>query len=462
MKQKKPIGVRILQVFAILFLIVAVLSSALYFVVSGSISTANKNQTIPELFGHQWVAISDEKFETGNLVSMNSLVLLEDIDSASVVAGDVVVYDTPADASDNAVYKTFSMGRVSSVDASTGETMVQIRSLTTGSDLSVAGTSIVGKATTEIVYLGKVFNAIGSSLGLIMFVVFPFFVFIVLQLVVLILRILTGRSGDEDEEEDDEDDEESKQKKERAEKQRKAIEAHNSKRGKYLEQEPLESMSLNFKNKKDGTSQTTEIKSQTVSTVVDGEYAAEVPNANDAAELDQTRSFDFSMDEVQQPAAMPNFDTSAPSYDVPAETESSVSSYDSENTDYTPYLDANAYSDASAQVDEFLRSLNYNEASLEHELMSQSTIEFDMDAIRERLLKEELLKDVDDKDFVKMPETQDMLDNILIELKDNAVDFSFQNIKSDDVEIEENNVGDGFSIETPNYRANIKVEIDKK
>ncbi len=453
MKQKKPIGVRILQVFAILFLIVAVLSSALYFVVSGSISTANKNQTIPELFGHQWVAISDEKFETGNLVSMNSLVLLEDIDSASVVAGDVVVYDTPADASDNAVYKTFSMGRVSSVDASTGETMIQIRSLTTGSDLSVAGTSIVGKATTEIVYLGKVFNAIGSSLGLIMFVVFPFFVFIVLQLVVLILRILTGRSGDEDEEEDDEDDEESKQKKERAEKQRKAIEAHNSKRGKYLEQEPLESMSLNFKNKKDGTSQTTEIKSQTVSTVVDGEYAAE---------LDQTRSFDFSMDEVQQPAAMPNFDTSAPSYDVPAETESSVSSYDSENTDYTPYLDANAYSDASAQVDEFLRSLNYNEASLEHELMSQSTIEFDMDAIRERLLKEELLKDVDDKDFVKMPETQDMLDNILIELKDNAVDFSFQNIKSDDVEIEENNVGDGFSIETPNYRANIKVEIDKK
>lgn len=459
MKQKKPIGVRILQVFAILFLIVAVLSSALYFVVSGSISTANKNQTIPELFGHQWVAISDEKFETGNLVSMNSLVLLEDIDSASVVAGDVVVYDTPAGASDNAVYKTFSMGRVSGVDASSGETMIQIRSLTTGSDLSVTGTSIVGKATTEIVYLGKVFNAIGSSLGLIIFVVFPFFLFIVLQLVVLILRILTGRDSDEDEEEDDED-EESQQRKERAEKQRKAIEAHN-KRGKYLEQEPLESMSLNFKNKKDGTSQTTEIKSQTVSTVVDGEYAAEVPDANDVAEMDRTRSFDFSMEEMQ-PAAMPNFDTSAPSYDVPAEAETSAPSYGSENTDYTPYLDANAYSDASAQVDEFLRSLNYNEASLEHELMSQSTIEFDMDAIRERLLKEELLKDVDDKDFVKMPETQDMLDNILIELKDNAVDFSFQNIKSDDVQIEENNVGDGFSIKTPNYRANIKVEIDKE
>ena len=90
------------------------------------------------------------------------------------------------------------------------------------------------------------------------------------------------------------------------------------------------------------------------------------------------------------------------------------------------------------------------------------TIEFDMEAIREKMLQEELLKDYEEQDFVKTPDNKKLMDQILIELRETGLDFSFKNIRSENIKIEKNSLGDGFVIKTPKYKASIKVQMEEE
>lgn len=90
------------------------------------------------------------------------------------------------------------------------------------------------------------------------------------------------------------------------------------------------------------------------------------------------------------------------------------------------------------------------------------TTEFDMATIRERLWQKEVLKDLDEQEFIKTSEHLGIVDKILIEMKENSVDFSFKNIRSDQIQIEQTPTEDGFVIHTPNYEATIRVDIHAK
>lgn len=475
MKKKQKIWVKLLQALAIIIVIIALFSTGFYFLASKSANSSEEKNELPGLFKYSWVPIADDKF--ADIAKKDSLAVVEVVTPESVVISDAVIYETPTTSTDNVVYRNYSMGRVTAMDLETAKT-VSIKSTTGGADIAIPKDLIHGKATMQIAILGKLFLLSDSSMGLIIFVVLPFFIFLVLQIVVIMCRILTGRADEDDDEEeyyydDEKYDTEANYAPEpqyeppSAPRQAAIRQPVNTLRANddigqvssnsgYLEQEPLEQLSLQFVNS--AQANPPEIKSQTVSTVINGEYSATVPHTEVRQPI---ASPSFAFDRAPINRQMPNFDAT-PAYDnsnrmtVNPGLQSAVPEIGK-----TPYLHDGSYKEVSAQVDAFLKSLNYDELNIERDMMQQATVEFNLDDLRQQMVREELLKDYDRASQLPPAESADMLEKILIELKDNAVDFSFQNSGPEDVKIQRSDSGNVFSVRTPNYKANIKIEIDK-
>ena len=92
--EAKHTASRIFKVLFILFLVISVLTSAVYLSVSMSVSKAKSDNGIPEMFGKQYVPMMKSGlFET---IQPGSIVLIEETYANQVQPGVVILYETPA------------------------------------------------------------------------------------------------------------------------------------------------------------------------------------------------------------------------------------------------------------------------------------------------------------------------------------------------------------------------------
>lgn len=471
---KKKVPLIILQVVAIVVLVLAVLSTAATLIVRSSVDSAAQQQQVPSAFGKEFLPALDTKFENINIKN-GSLVLLKDIDETGVKANDVVVFTTPIDFSDNAIYKTFSLGRVIGIDTEDGTPKYSIEGLGANGDVILDETALLAIAGWQMAGFGSLISSVIGSGGIIYFIVVPFFIFIVLQLLVVILRVV-GSSKSEDEEEDEDDyDDSAMNHEDSLERRYDSIKTKESTEpASYIPQEPLEPIALKFK-KKEIQAAFQDVKSQTFTTIP----PEDVPTFT-KSEIRKTSPLKpVAPKQEEVPVEIPQEDPIAvvnaadTSDEIQRILEESIRDVQKPEDDVNPVfglLDeqrspqrSNEFRSVLDMVDSLLSDINDEKKKevreqVVHAIEQETTQEFKISNIREELKKSDLATE----NFVQNQKSQDILDNILIELKENALDVQFKNVKSKAVDIEERNTGDGFTIDTPKYKANVKIEIDKK
>lgn len=436
MSKTKKIITRIIKILAVIALIFSILSTSFYFVFNSSIKKANNSGTIPTIFGKEFITVSSDKFN--DIVPKGSMVILKSIDVSNLTGTEVLVYETGNTTVDNSVYGKFSLGRTMKSSDNSQSENVFIQNVITEDSIEVPLSSIKSQAVYQISYVGSLINKVSTNLGLLQFVIMPISLFVILLLILFIIKILSSDNSEEVQAIDTQDDQKFNLKfnKDDFNDDDEAIYQDRLVRLKdrYSDNNNVastEKINLNFEKK----------EPEVVSEII---HSSDIINDYDEDSNDSDNL--SSVDEYEKE----NIDENIP---VETMTDNIISKIiDEEKNTSEAEAPKSSYDDASAQVDEFLRSLNIDLDSVEHEYMNHTTIEFDMDKINDKLLEQDLSKE--DK-------SQALLDNILIDLKDNALDFRFDSLKSDSIEIKESRKGDGFTIKTPNYKANIKVEIDK-
>lgn len=454
-RKKKSMGVRITQILAIIVLVLAVISSAFYFVVSSSLEQAAANETVPEFAGKLYLPMETNNQES--IASQGDLILGEEAQADQLQASQTVIYESPSLSTVNQVYGNYSIGVINSVNEENGETVLHVQTAD-GEIEAVSSTLVIGEATYSIAALGSLVMAVNSQMGLFEFVVLPAGIFVVLQLLSVIFRVFAGSRAaeDEDDEDEDEEDYDYDYDYEQDEEQEEEYE--------YEEEEPQEEQSSSVKRVQrfiDTPPRITQIRSETVSSL-DGEFNGfhnEVLRPFRASAQDQADE-DGPMDPVSAAGEQeegPKTPLVPGSFGSPADQVIS----DQEYHGVIPFADpSQAKSKGPAQV----TYLDANDSDREKERreMMQRTMEFDMKAIRERMKKNPPQKKRVERTARPAEKTdpQQILDKIMIEVKDRAVDFNFQDLKEDHVKVKRSEKGDGFVIQTPQYRASIKVEID--
>lgn len=439
MSKTKKVITRIIKIIAIIALIFSILSTAFYFIFNSSITKANNSGTIPKIFGKEFITVSSDKFN--DIVPKGSMVILQPIDVSNLTGTEVLVYETGNTTVDNSVYSKFSLGRtMKSSDGSQSEN-VSIQNVITEDIIEVPLTSIKSQAVYQISYIGSLINKVSTDLGLLQFVVMPISLFIILLLVLFIIKLLSSDDTNDEYVSDVQEEQtfDLKFNKENFNDNDESIYQDRLVRLKdrYYHNENADSnekLNLNFEKKQP------EVVSEIIhSSDLVNDHEETTDNSDNSNPIDVVDE----KENISQDTSLETMTDNIISKIIDEDQEG--------NTDQAE-APKSSYDDASAQVDEFLRSLNIDLDSVEHEYMNHTTIEFDMDKINDKLL---------DQDLSKEDKSQSLLDNILIDLKDNALDFRFDSLKSDSIEIKESRKGDGFTIKTPNYKANIKVEIDK-
>lgn len=195
----------ILQVIAIVVLILSVLSAALTLTVQLGVTSAESDGTAPTILGTEYLAIETDTF-TSLSIQKGSLVLLSDTIEASIQVGTIVAFETPSSNKENTAFAGYSLGYVLEMTAASADDEItySIQSLAENTEnFDVVASDVVGIATSQIVALGAIVACMAATSGLIYFIIIPFFVYIILQLLVVILR--TVFNGAEEEEDDDEE-----------------------------------------------------------------------------------------------------------------------------------------------------------------------------------------------------------------------------------------------------------------
>lgn len=342
MKFKKYLGTKILQVFAVVVLILALLSSALFFLVNQEKEKAAEANAIPQLFGVNYIALNKD-FD--RIAEKGDLLLVEAVTAEDVTTGDAVLYETPQTSRENSVYGNFSLGVVVQLKEENGEVVSYIEiNGKDGETVAVAPALIKGRATGLLMFGGTIVEQMTSDMGIVWFVALPAFVFVLLQLIVVILRVIHhGRDEADFEEEDDSDDEFDA----------KGRLASLERDGRFAIENAEFSLDDTVFAKKENKPAEPNIKSQTVSTLK-GEYISKSSllkpfmEESVAAEPEEEAPQEnhASLDEIRLQSGLPK--------EKPAENEI--------------------------------------EKDIMDDLMSQATIEFDLGEIRRRLHQEKSVK----------------------------------------------------------------------
>ena len=419
MSQKSRVAPGVLQGVAILLLIVAIPTVFFYFAVSRSLEKADHSNTVPTLFGYQYVPVTSDA--VSQILNQGSVAIIEEIQPEDVNARDVILYESPSVSQENRVYGSFGISTVQSVSYD-GEAVYQVTSYSSSAEeeIAISSSLLRGKVSWSIDYLGSLIDLTTRSYGFLVFVIIPVILFLLFQILSIVLR-LTSRyvpeeEGDEEEIQADEETED----------------------GEFLTVEELAQK----------TAASPKIKSETVSTLL-----------NRAALISPFMEKDLKEEEKaaeQQEDAEKDSGHAAVGKDITFDEKTVTKPQVEQSMREISQLN-HGISPEEPKVEEPSLSDRQQEAFKLHQ-----TIEFDMEAIREKMLQEELLKDYEEQDFVKTPDNKKLMDQILIELRETGLDFSFKNIRSENIKIEKNSLGDGFVIKTPKYKASIKVQMEEE
>ena len=474
MKIVRKFVMGLFQTIAVLLLLMAVLSTVLYFNVVSSVEEAQQSGTLPTLLGYSYFPVSEDKFES--LGIEKGSIVLADKDNA-YAENTVVVFETTDELAYNAVYNTFGIGRVSAVSTGMdGSSAYEIQNLETNQTVLMTDEQVLCGAKLQILSGGKLLNLALTSNGVVFFVILPFFVFVAVQLIVLILHILWNPSKVEVSDEGENntslmaDTDEPKRKKERKKRFRKKEEP----------EEPEIPMHT----------QLDAIKEETSKPHVHHVFTEEAANSPLTLSFDR-RTFDKKWEPkaVEEPtplksvasaekpvnmnAFQSNDSTELPDElasllnrarrDVRQTSESIESSplYTGRSFDKAPVT--SDYLDIMSKVNHLLDDIKGEEPGsaanddmlqevIDRDMMRDSTVEFN---------PEKLKPDTTDNESEQAIRSQQILDNILIQLRENELDVDFNDV-SPDVNVAKQPGGNGFTIDTPNYKAKIQVELDRK
>ena len=90
------------------------------------------------------------------------------------------------------------------------------------------------------------------------------------------------------------------------------------------------------------------------------------------------------------------------------------------------------------------------------------TQEFDVKELKEKLLTDQLLRDVDQEDYVKIPDSPKSDETALMSFGTDSVDFDFRHLDFSKLEVYPNEIGQGFTVLTPEYQAVVRLDITKR
>ncbi len=476
-----------LQAFAFVVLALALILSALTLVLRSALTGAEAEKAVPSIFGQQIIPVSGDKFESIG-VDQNSLVVLQAIGEEPVNVGDVVVFDTPIGFIDNSAYGTFSMGIITEMETDTGAVLYTIQGLGQNGDTTVDAATVRGIADTQIAMLGGMFSSIAAGTGVIYFIVCPLFAYIAVQLLVVVIRVLSSKPDEEDDEDDDavpvrvQAEGKSVSSIKSATPQTEDLQKYEGlKQGNTT---PLptgrvsgntEPLKLQFDKKKTAKS-VVDVKSQTFTTSMSKQTGNVTAKPTSPAPDGDEISAMLLASMKGQPKA-----TTAPTKEAEdakvASTEESVNPVFGLLDEQRSPARSDEFRSVLDMVDDMLSEIKQEQAqeaaaaptkvvvqeeqsadlaeveAIIRESEQQATQEFNLSSLHTEKEKQ--------ADFVRDENSQQILDNILIELKDNALNVQFDNVKSQAVDIEKT-TGQGFTIDTPKYKANVNITLDKK
>ena len=403
--EAKHTASRIFKVLFILFLVISVLTSAVYLSVSMSVSKAKSDNGIPEMFGKQYVPMMKSGlFET---IQPGSIVLIEETYANQVQPGVVILYETPADTEANEVFNGLSLATVQDVSQSEegGATTFTIKDGTTDELRDIAAESIIGKGVYTLNGMGNALQFVNSTAGLIVLEVVPVSIFLISLILFLVLRPKRGYVDDEEEEI-------------------------------LIDSKPQEAAG---KMSKENPLFDTDIVSKTVSSASSRTIPEPDIDKPSAPVVSESLMDEFLREEA---AAQPHVSETTAAMGITPE----VKSQPEESEDDT--------------MDQLLRDL---ETPAENK-NSDHTMEFDLAKLQEQILNDTsneqsngILNDLD-KQIAELKEPED---SIQFMLHENSIDVNFRNIISMDIEIENHPDGSGFTVKTPNYNAAINIHISK-
>ncbi|MBS1471723.1 MAG: hypothetical protein HP023_14390 [Lachnospiraceae bacterium] len=403
--EAKHTASRIFKVLFILFLVISVLTSAVYLSVSMSVSKAKSDNGIPEMFGKQYVPMMKSGlFET---IQPGSIVLIEETYANQLQPGVVILYETPADTDANEVFNGLSLATVQDVSQSEegGATTFTIKDGTTDELRDIAAESIIGKGVYTLNGMGNALQFVNSTAGLIVLEVVPVSIFLISLILFLVLRPKRGYVDDEEEEI-------------------------------LIDSKPQEAAG---KMSKENPLFDTDIVSKTVSSASSRTIPEPDIDKPSAPVVSESLMDEFLREEA---AAQPHVSETTAAMGITPE----VKSQPEESEDDT--------------MDQLLRDL---ETPAENK-NSDHTMEFDLAKLQEQILNDTsneqsngILNDLD-KQIAELKEPED---SIQFMLHENSIDVNFRNIISMDIEIENHPDGSGFTVKTPNYNAAINIHISK-
>ena len=181
----KHTATRIFKFLFILFLVISVITSLIYLPVFSSVSKAAKTDSVPTLFGKQYVPMMKEN--TFDSISAGSIVIIEEAYPVNIQEGDVILYRTPENDTSNEVYPGFSLATVQMIETAeddSGEIIFHTISGNTtpetAEDLtSIQSTDMYGEATMALNGMGNAFQFVNSTTGLIVLEVLPLSLFVI-------------------------------------------------------------------------------------------------------------------------------------------------------------------------------------------------------------------------------------------------------------------------------------------
>lgn len=362
MARKKPAGYRVLKYFAILLLVLTILSAALCALLRVTQYLAAEQGTLPTLLGRQYVIEDCDNLTW--LYKPNTLVVVAPMEgsSAGLGQGSVVLY---AAWDDNQVFEGYSLSAITGFTTVDDTLYWTVRNGRNQPDLEILPENVVGEVVFSSDWLGKALNFWNSNLGLVCCLLAPLGVLVVLWMVLMIWK------------------------------------SHSS----TLSRRPLPG------------------------------YFQEEEGEPVLMSTDP-----FYEDSISEPMPVENH---------PAPETASTFHYETVPADQQPTMVIPDLAPASPQPRIVRDPLS-------------DTQEFDVKELKEKLLTDKLLRDVDQEDYVKIPDSSQSDETALMSFHKDSVDFDFRHLDFSKLEVYPNEIGQGFTVLTPDYQAVVRLDITKR
>ncbi len=511
MKQKN-IAYKTLQLIAIIVLVLALIVTGAYFLVQNSLSVAEENGGLPELFGYKFVPVLDDKTADVGIAEIGDMVLFQSVATEEqLTQSDTVAFKASDSVRTNLYgenYTDYCIGIVSTAEIIDGEEMYYISVDLNETPVAVSTSTEFFKGEYAVGVLGSLFKSMTSSLGIVYFVTIPIALFVIMQLVAVLVKVLSNANSDELIEE--------------------------IKEVKPIEKAPISKATTEgavksnplFVSKIDEKPPT--ISQKDIAPKVVTPKVDTVPAIKSVDEVQKEKTTEIKpvvLPKVEQPIAATPISKAEPITTTPSQVNlpnmqedrleeekkkiideflisTPIVSLDDEimlidkllkeipsspiveelmksetistlNTDFLPEAAPDMEAKSDKAFEDFM-SVQKSSSSLavitqldkaistnDYENLD-NTIEFDLELAKQGLPVDEITKQAERDNFIKIAETFALNNFVSIDLKEDAIDFDFKNIKANAIEVKANEQGDGFIISTPNYEADIKVDVKRK